>query len=142
MPHASDRIFSIAKERAFDRSLEEQVIRYDQMAEWFRWLTAFDEQSLGPELARLQSIATTSAPRPFGFRRRVRAVFLEAVSPILGRLLKAASLASPYQAAYELVIQTKERQLQMEDRICAELAALNSKIDGLESEITSRRRTA
>ena len=124
------------------RSPEGELVRYEQMSELFRRLTSLDERSLGPELAKLQNVATTLPPRALGLRGRIRSILLAIISPILGRLLKAASLASPYQAAYELAVEMQERQLQLETKICTELAALNSRIEGLEAEIRSRRLSA
>ena len=142
MPNASDRILTIAKSRAVARSVEAQVARYQESAEFFRRLTALDEHSLGPELARLQNVPTTVPPHPYGLRKRLRSCLITAISPLLGRLLRAASLASPYHAAYELAVQMQARQLETEERICAELAALSSRIDELESEMNPSRRTA
>ena len=139
MADVSERVLRMAKNRAMARSRDQELSNYEQMAELFRRLSGLDERSLGPELARLQSISTSVPPQPFGFFGKVKFYLLGAVSPILGRLLKAASLAGPYQAAYELAVQMQERQLELESRICSELAALNNRLDSLESEMRSRR---
>lgn len=140
MSAASDRLLRIAKSRAFERTLDQQAVGYEYMAEFFRRLSSIDEQSLGPELAKLQCIASLIPPRQFGLRGRIRSFLLASISPVLGKLLRAASLASPYQAAYELAVQMQEQQLNMESRICSELQALNAKINELESEMNTRRR--
>ena len=142
MSEPAEHVLRMARSRALDRLTEEEIARYQRMAELFRRLTRLDEHSLGPELAKLQNIGTTCPPRGFGFRNRLRSLFLAAVTPLLGRLLKAASLASPYQAAYELAVHMHEQQLQVESQVCTEVSALVSRIDELESEIHSRRRTA
>jgi len=142
MSNASDRILSIARNRAMARSVNADLMTYRHNAEFFRRLTALDEHSLGPELATLQSIGTNAAPHPFGLRNKIISFTVAAISRMLGRLLKAASLASPYQTAYELAIQMQERQLDIETRICAELASLSSRIEELESEIHASKRTA
>ena len=129
----------MAKSHVVARARDHEMLQYEEAAELFRRLSRLDEHSLGPELARLQSISSSVPPQPFGFRKKIRFYFFRAISPILGRLLKAASLAGPYQAAYELAVQMQERQLELESRLCAELAALNSRIDALESEIRSPR---
>lgn len=139
MSDVPERVLRMAKSRVNARSRDNEMCNYEQMAELFRRLSRLDERSLGPELARLQSISTSAPPQPFGLFKKIRFYVLAAVSPILGRVLKAASLAGPYQAAYELAVQMQERQLELEGRICSELAALNSRLDALESEMRSRR---
>ena len=129
----------MAQNRVIARSRDHQLCNYEQMAELFRRLSRLDERSFGPELARLQSISTSAPPQPFGFFGKIRYYLLAVASPILGRVLKAASLAGPYQAAYELAVQMQERQLELESRLCSELTALNTRLDALESELRSRR---
>jgi hypothetical protein len=74
-----------------------------------------------------------------GIRGRITGLFFKAVNPILGRLLRAASLASPYQAAYELAIDLLSRQLEADSKMQAEIAALQDRIETLEAQAGSRR---
>jgi hypothetical protein len=138
MSDAESDLLKTAQSRSAARRLNEIVLDYEQMAELFRRFTRLDSESAGPELARLQSFACTAAPQPMTLRGKISGLLMRMVSPVIGRVLRAASLASPFQAAYDLALRLQEQQLESERRILDKIAAIEAKIEILDSKIRSR----
>jgi hypothetical protein len=139
MSDASSRLLKTAEARSVARRVNEEVIDYEQVAELFRRFTDLDIHSIGPELARLQSLARAVPPQPIGLRGKIRGLFFRIMNPVLGRVLRAASLASPFQAAYELAMHLQQQQLETERRILTEISTIGARLEILESEVWSRR---
>ena len=139
MSEVSSRLLQIARAQAEARQSESDDRRYEQVAEFFRRITRLDRRSFGPELARFQNIDRPAPPRRMTLGGRAKALFFRIANPVIGRVLNAASLASPFRAAYELSIQLHQQQLESESRILAEIAGINARLELLESEIRSRR---
>ena len=139
MSDTSLRLLKTAEARSVARRVNEEVTDYEQVAELFRRFTDLDIRSVGPELARLQSLARAVPPQPLSLRGKIRGLFFRIVNPVLGRVLRAASLASPFQAAYELAMHVQQQQLETERRILAEIAAIGARLEILESEVRARR---
>jgi hypothetical protein len=131
-----------ARARSTARRVHDRVIDYDQAADLFRRFTSLDCNSAGPELARLQNLAVNVPPQALSVRGKIRDLFFRIASPILGRILRLASLASPFRAAYEMVLYTQQQQLETERRILDEVAAIGARLEMLESEVKSRRMSA
>jgi hypothetical protein len=113
-------------------------LNYEASAALFRRLTDLDHHSVGPELARLQHL-NLNAPRGRGVRARLTSTLFRIANPILGRILRTASLSSPFQAAYEMALHEQRQHLGAEHRILAELARINARLEILEREIREKR---
>jgi hypothetical protein len=139
MSDANSGLLKAAKAQAAARELSEDFVDYEELAEVFRKFTSLDSQSCGPELAMLQNLTRTVPPQPLGLGGAIRRSFFSLVNPLLGRFLRMASLASPYQAAYELALHLQKQQLETERRILSELGSLGARLELLESELRSRK---
>jgi len=139
MSDSTTQLIELARVRTLAQASQERVTDYRQVARLFIRLTDLDSRCLGPELAKLQNLSRAVSAQPLGIRGRITGLFFKAVNPILGRLLRAASLASPYQAAYELAIDLLSRQLEADSKMQAEIAALQDRIETLEAQAGSRR---
>jgi hypothetical protein len=132
-------LIELARARSSAQAAREHVTDYRQLATMFMRLTDLDSRSLGPELAKLQDLSRTVPAQPLGIRGKIRGVFFKAVNPVLGRFLRAASLASPYRAAYEMAVDLLTRQLESESRMRAEIASLKDRIENLEAKAELRK---
>ena len=139
MPRNGSPLWEIAQLHSAARERKEEVMDYESLADLFHRWTLLDTHSKGPELARLQTLSRHSPPQPVGAGGRLRALVFRILNPPLGRLLRAASLASPYQAAYDLVLQIQQQQFETERALRTEVAALRDRLDVLESELRSNR---
>ena len=136
---STSQLIELARARSLAQTSEEHVPDYRQVARLLIRLTDLDSRCLGPELAKLQDLSRPVSPQPLGIRGRIRGLFFKAMNPVLGRLLRAASLASPYEAAYELTIDLLSRQLDADSKMQAEIAVLKDRIETLEAQAKSRR---
>ena len=139
MSDATSRLLHEAETLSATRRATERVLDYDRVAELFRRLTDLDSRSIGPELARLQNTARTPPPQPMTLAGKMRGLFFRMANPLLGRVLRAASLASPTQVAYQLALQIQEQQFESESKLRAEIADLRDRIEALERHVRSRR---
>jgi hypothetical protein len=63
------------------------------------------------------------------------------LNPVLGRVLRVASLSSPFQASYQAVVYVLELQLESEHRMSSEIAVLQARVAALEEELRLLRRS-
>lgn len=135
----SSELLATARAKAAEQVGDSNLPDYDQIAELFRRITDLDTHSLGPELARFENVCRPTPPQSMNFGGKVRHWFFRAVNPILGRVLRAGSLATPFRASYELSIHLHQQQLETERKILSELAEISARLELLEAEIRSRR---
>jgi hypothetical protein len=138
MIEATVLLLEKAELQAQARRVQAEVADYEQVAELFRRITSLDSRTRAPELARLQNLNRPVPPSKITVGGKLHNLFFRMVNPVLGRLLRAASLASPFQAAYELAIHLHQQQLETECKILAEVAAVRARLEILESEIRAR----
>lgn len=139
MSDCTSQLIEMARARSSAQAAGERAVDYRQFARLFLQLTDLDSRSLGPELAKLQDLSRAASAQPLGIWGKIRAVFFRTVNPILGRFLRAASLASPYRAAYELSVELLRRQLESDSRMLAEMASLKDRIENLEAKAGLRK---
>ncbi len=139
MLDSNARLFEIARSKRAQRPGKSGLPDYEEAAELFRRITDLDARSFGPELARFENAARPAPPRALRTGGKFQYWFFRLVNPVMGRLLRAASLATPFRASYDLSIHLHEQQLATERKILAEIAAISARLELLEAEIRSRR---
>jgi len=139
MSESSSQLIELARARSSARVGGEDVIDYREFARLLVRLTDLDSRCLGPELAKLQDQSRPVPAQPLGIRGKIRGMFFKAMSPALGRLLRAASLASPYRTAYGLAVDLLRGQLELDSRLQAEIAGLKHRIETLEAQAGLRK---
>jgi hypothetical protein len=122
-----------ARAKLSSEAAAERAGSYLRHREFFAALTELDAHSLGPELARLQNYPTAVPAQAVGWAGKCRSLFFRLVNPILGKLLHASSLASPYRAAYELAVHMLQSQFDSAAAAQAEIAELKDRITTLEA---------
>jgi hypothetical protein len=97
-------------------------------------LARLDAVGLGPELARLRASLGVGGPAPRTMAERLKHYLHNAFRMPAALLFRALGLTRPHEAVYEMLVQQIEAQLEMEQRLRAEIEDLTRRLERLEKK--------